>query len=433
MKTSIVITDCTLCTDATAPLLHDQFLRISGETIIAMGPMDDYRSQEKETRIDGRGQLLMPGLINGHNHAAMSLFRGLADDLALASWLNDHIFPAEATHVSPEMVRACSRLSAAEMILSGTTCVVDAYFFGGEACRSYTEAGLRAVVAHGVIDFPAPGLPDPSKAMAVVERFIERYQGSQPLISTGVFAHAPYTCSATTLRAAKDLADERGVPFFTHLAETKDELAMIADPQGNSPLQHLDTLGILNENCICVHCTWLDERDLDLMAERGAHVVSCPQSNLKLAAGMAPVEQIVRRNILVGVGTDGCASNNSLDLFREMSMLAKVQKIREQDATVLTARQALQCATLDGARLLGFSDLGALEVGNRADCILIDLRAPHLTPFYNQDLLVYSGRGSDVTTSIINGKLVMRDRQILGFNLQDAMEEVRELAALIGS
>lgn len=428
MSNSIIISNCTILIEATAPLIHDGFARIMGEKITEIGPMEQYRRQENETVIDGRGQLLMPGLINCHTHAAMSLFRGMADDLELTTWLNDHIFPAEAANVSKEMVRNCSKLSAAEMIMSGTTCVADAYFYGSEASRSFAEAGLRAVVAHGVIDFPAPGIPDPSKNVETVATFIDRHQGTDPLITPGVFAHAPYTCSPETLTRAKALADDRGVPFFLHLAETQHELTMIDKPLAKTPVQHLAALGLLNENCICVHCTWLDDLDLDIIAEKGAHVVSCPQSNLKLAAGIARVNDMVQRGIRVGIGTDGCASNNSLDLFREMSMLAKVQKTATMDATTLPAARALQCATSDGAHLLGLSGLGKLAPGTRADCILIDLQAPHLTPFYNQDLLVYGARGADVTTSIINGQLVMRNRRILNFDLQETMDKVTQLA-----
>jgi len=203
---------------------------------------------------------------------------------------------------------------------------------------------------------------------------------------------------------------------------------LIHKPLGNTPVQHLAALNLLDDNCICIHCTWLDQKDLTIIADKGAHVVSCPQSNLKLGAGIAPVNDMVQKGIRVGIGTDGCASNNSLDLFREMSMLAKAQKISTMDATALPAKKALQCATSEGARLLGLPDLGTLTIGARADCILVNLQAPHLTPFYNQDLLVYSARGADVTTSIINGRIVMRDRQILNFDLQQIMDNVTSLA-----
>jgi len=431
MSNSIIISNCTILTEASGSLIHNGYARIIGETFAEIGPISQYQQLESETVIDGQGQLLMPGLINCHNHAAMSLFRGMADDLELTTWLSEHIFPAEAANVNTEMVRNCSRLSAAEMIMSGTTCVADAYFFGSEAAKSFSEVGLRAVVAHGVIDFPAPGVPDPSKNVETVANFIDNHHQKYPLITPGVFAHAPYTCSPETLTRAKLLADERGVPFFLHLAETKHEQTLIHKPLGNTPVQHLAALNLLNDNCICVHCTWLDDKDLNIIADKGAHVVSCPQSNLKLGAGIAPVNNMIQKGIRVGIGTDGCASNNSLDLFREMSMLAKTQKISAMDATALPAKKTLECATSEGARLLGFPNLGTLTPGARADCILVNLQAPHLTPFYNQDLLVYSGCGGDVTTSIINGQIVMRDRQLANIDLQQTMDKVNYLATKV--
>lgn len=428
MTHSIVIKNCSILPEATSPLIHNGFARITGEVFSEIGSMDQYHSQQGETVIDGDNQLLMPGLINCHTHAAMSLFRGMADDLELTTWLNDHIFPAEAANVNLEMVRDCSKLSAAEMIMSGTTCVADAYFFGSKAIESFSEAGLRAVVAHGVIDFPAPGVPDPKKNIETVANFIDRHKGADPLITPAVFAHSPYTCSAETLSRAKALADERNVPFFLHLAETKGEQAMIDAPLGDTPVTHLAALNLLDDNCTCVHCTWLEDRDINILAEKGAKAVSCPQSNLKLASGIARVDDMIQKGVQVGIGTDGCASNNSLDLFRELSLLAKVQKTLTAEATALPARQALQCATSIGASLLGFPDLGRLAQGHRADCILVDLNAPHLTPFYSQDILVYAGRGADVTTSIINGQLVMLNRQLQCFDLQETMDKVIQRA-----
>ncbi len=428
MNNSIAITHCTILPEATSPLIHNGFARISGDTIQEIGKMGDYSPRPREEVINATGQLLMPGLVNCHNHAAMSLFRGMADDLELTSWLNDHIFPAEAASVNPEMVRACSKLSAAEMILSGTTCVADAYFYGSQAARSYSEAGLRAVVAHGVLDFPAPGVPDPSKNVDTVADFIDRHLGKDTLVVPAVFAHAPYTCSAKTLTRAKKLADDRGVRFFLHLAETKNEQAMITNPLGETPVKHLDALGLLDANTICVHCTWLDQDDIDILEKTGSHVISCPQSNLKLASGIAPVDALIKQNVPVGIGTDGCASNNSLDMFREMSTLAKVQKVATGEATALSARQALLCATTLGGRILGLKDTGTCKPGSKADCILVDLQSPHLTPFYNQDLLVYAARGGDVTTVFINGRLVMQNRQLLTIDIAKTMATVAALA-----
>lgn len=411
-----------------ASLIARGYLKIVGGRICEIGDMSVIPQSEDAVIINGDGKLAMPGLINSHNHCAMTLFRGLADDLELVTWLQEHIFPAEAAHVKEEMVYWCSQLAAAEMLLSGTTTVADGYFLSNSAARACRDAGLRAVVGHGIIDFPAPGVPDPTRNVATVERFIDSWVGRDPLITPAVFAHSPYTCSPATLVAAKKLACDRGVRFFIHLAESKHETDMLLDARSTSPVRHLNALGLLDSGTVCVHNVWLDDEDLDILEATGAAVVTCPQSNLKLASGVARVAEMIDRGITVGLGTDGCASNNNLDMFREMDMLAKIQKLQSFEATALPARQALTCATAAGADLLDLEGIGGLVVGNRADIILVELKAPHLTPFYNADLLVYSTKGSDVATVIVDGKIVVRDRKIITFDLETTCSKVKELA-----
>jgi 5-methylthioadenosine/S-adenosylhomocysteine deaminase len=449
MTDSILIHNCTMAVTApaipgshgirpsmavTAPvatLLADAWLLTKGDTIAAIGTAADLQ-QAQTTRtttiIDGQGKLLAPGLINAHNHCAMTLFRGLADDLELADWLGKHIFPAEAKYVDPEMVYHCSKLAAAEMILSGTTTVADGYFFEGQAAQAFVDTGIRAVAAHGVIDFPAPGIPDPTKNLETVSAFLDAWQGRHPRITPGIFAHSPYTCCARTLQQAKKLATARQVPFFIHVAESGREQEMIQDPQGTSPVRHLAALDLLDSQTICIHGVWLDEEDIDLLVWSNAGVVVCPQSHLKLASGIAPVTTMIGRGIRVGLGTDSCASNNSLDMFREMDILSKTQKLQTLDATSLPARQALKCATDTNADLLGLGKVGQLLPGYKADLILLDMQQPHLTPFYNQDLLIYAASGPDVYTVIIDGHLVMQDKIILSFDVQATMAEVRKSA-----
>ena len=432
MIDSILIHNCTLGgTAAETPLIEDGWLLTRGDTIAAIGRADTLpmaATSTATTIIDGRGLLLAPGLINGHNHCAMTLFRGLADDLELATWLTEHIFPAESAQVNEEMVYHCSKLAAAEMILSGTTCVADGYFFEGQAAQAFVDAGMRAVAGQGVIDFPAPGVPDPAGNLEAAARFVDEWHGRNPRITPAIFAHSPYTCSAATLQGAKKLAAERQVPFFIHVAESRQEQGMIRAPRGTSPIRHLAGLGLLDPETICIHCVWLDEEDLDLLARSQAGVIVCPQSHLKLASGIAPVSAMIERGIRVGLGTDGCASNNSLDMFREMDILSKSQKLHTLDATALSARQALSCATSSNAEILGLGKTGHLLPGCKADLILLDLRQPHLTPCYNQDLLVYAARGADVQSVIIDGQLIMRDRQILSFDLPATMREGHRLA-----
>ena len=367
----------------------------------------------------------MPGLVNTHCHAAMTLFRGLADDLELVSWLNDHIFPAEAAHVNPEMVYQCSKLAAAEMILSGTTLVADGYFFEAEAARAFSEVGLRAVASQGIIDFPAPGVPDPKEAVQYASRFLDDWKEKDPLITPALFAHSPYTCSADTLIKAKDLARLHNVPFFIHVAERPRELSMIQDARGATPVQHLDALGILDERTVCVHCVWVDDKDIAILAEHGAKVSICPQSHMKLASGLAPLADMLDNGVVVGLGTDGAASNNGLDLFREMDICAKAQKIKSMDPVAVQASRVLQMATTSGAEVLGCTDIGTLNEGAIADLILVDIDRPHLQPFYGPDLLVYSAGGADVRTVIIDGKLVVRDREVMNIDLEETMAAVR--------
>lgn len=426
-----LFTNATLLADTDMDPVPNSYLITQGENIQATGSMTELTTPPDAITIDCKGKLLMPGLVNGHNHCAMTLFRGLADDLPLEKWLHEHIFPAEATHAKPETVFWGTRLAAAEMILSGTTCVADAYFFSSEAARALSECGMRAVVGHGIVDFPAPSVPDPKKNIEAVALFLDRWQGANSLITPAVFAHAPYTCSPRTLKRAKELADKRGVRFFTHLAESRLEKEMIIDLQGDSPLQHLHELDVLDENCTLIHTIWLSDQDIRLLAGAGSAVVTCPQSNLKLGSGVAPVNTLIDHHIPVGIGTDGCASNNGLDMFREMGMLARLHKLQAQDATTLPARQVLRAATAAGSDALGVAKVGKLQKGYKADIILIDTDCPHLTPFYSSDLLVYAGSGSDVYSTMINGQLVMHQRKILSFDLQETLDMVRTIAETV--
>ncbi len=433
MNKSILITDVTLFTDPATPLLGNHWLLTQGNTIHSFGPMDTLPPQDDATLIDGKGKLLMPGLINGHNHCAMTLFRGLADDLELGEWLNDHIFPAEAAHVSPEMVYWCSKLAAAEMILSGTCTVADGYFHEEQTAQALLDTGMRAIPAQGIIDFPAPGVADPKNNIDAAEAFLSAWQDKNERIRPGIFAHSPYTCSPDTLQRAKKLAAKYQAPFFIHVAESRLEPELLMDPQGTSPIRHLAALDLLDANTILIHCVWLDEEDRKIIQESGAGVVVCPQSHFKLASGIARVTELEKLNIPVGLGTDGSASNNSLDLFREMDILSKGQKMCTLEATAMSAQNALASATEVNARILGFSRLGKIAPDYMADLILLDLNQPHLQPCYNGDLLVYSANGADVTDVIINGDVVLRERKFLSFDLKETMQQVRRLATTLNS
>jgi 5-methylthioadenosine/S-adenosylhomocysteine deaminase len=430
MEADILITDTMILPDpGKNTSIPDGCIAILKDKIIYAGPMAQYDGRKEKHTIDGHGMLTMPGLINLHGHAPMTLFRGLADDLELADWLTNHIFPAEAEHVNPEMAYWCSSLAAAEMILSGTTTTADGYFHEHDVARAFAEAGLRAVAAQGIIDFPAPGVPDPGDNITAAASFINTWQEKNALIRPALFAHSPYTCSNATLQRAKQLARKRGVQLYIHVAETEHEYSIIRDPLGKTPIQHLHALGILDTDTICVHCVWSDDQDIDILAGQGSPVILCPQSNLKLASGMANLPLMLAKGIRVGLGTDGCASNNSLDMFREMDICAKVQKLHNLDPVAVPANRILEIATTKGALISGFPGHDAiLAPGNPADLIMLDIGRPHLTPLYSSDLLVYAASGADVRTVIIDGQLVLNKGKLLTIDLKEVLGRVRSLA-----
>jgi len=427
MAPEILITDTLLIPgDGTPPVAGAAILIRKGR-IAWTGPADRCPAAPGAIRIDGRDHLTMPGLVNMHGHAPMTLFRGLADDLELSSWLEDHIFPAEARHVTPEMVYRCSLLAAAEMVLSGTTLAADGYFHEEEVARAFAAIGLRGITAQGIIDFPAPGIKDPADNMTAAAAFLER--DFPPLVRPALFAHSPYTCSNHTLIRAKELARQQGVPLFIHVAETRYEQEMIREPRGSSPIRHLDGLGILDQDTVCVHCVWTDDRDLSLLAERGVPVILCPQSHMKLASGMAHLPRMLAAGITVGLGTDGPASNNSLDMFREMDLCAKLQKLHLPDPVAVPARTILDMATRAGVRIAARSDFPGIIAPNRpADLIMLDISQPHLQPFFSPDLLVYAATGADVRTVIIDGRIVVREGTLQTMDLDTIMAGVRALA-----
>ncbi|MFO7760061.1 MAG: amidohydrolase [Desulfobia sp.] len=429
MKPEILITNCLLMSpDADRGFMSDQYVYLDGKSIRQTGPVSRAPSGKGAEIIDARGSLVMPGLINCHNHCAMSLFRGMADDLELDVWLEKYIFPAEARLIDADTVYWCTKLAAAEMILSGTTTVADGYFFEDSAARAFAETGIRSVAAQGIVDFPAPGVADPAENLEVARSFLDRWQDHE-LVTPSLFAHSPYTCGPETLQRAKETAVYFNCPFFIHLAETGEEKRRLQKQTGLSPVCYLEDLGILDSRTICIHCVALDERDIDILAARNARVVTCPESNMKLASGVAPVAGLLERGIALGIGTDSPASNNNCDMFKEMDFLAKLQKVSCLDPTVVSGFEVLQMATAGGARVLGMEGMiGSLTPGSRADLVIVDLERANLVPFLDITSLVYCASGADVLTVIINGRTVMKNREILTFDYRQAMAEVRRLA-----
>lgn len=393
----------------------------------------DLPLPEARETIDAGGGIIMPGLVNTHTHLPMTLFRGLADDLPLTKWLNEYIFPAEKKYIRPETVRPGTLTACAEMILSGTTTCCDGYFFEEDVAAAVNETGLRAVLGQGVIDFPAPGVPHPDDNINNALKFVQKWQSISPLITPSIFCHSPYTCSETTLKKAKKAASAENVLFQIHIAETKSEYDQIQAQQRATPVKYLDNIGILDKNTLLVHCVWLDDDDLEIIAQRQAKVSHNPESNMKLAAGIAPVPKLLTAGITVGLGTDGCASNNDLDLFREMDTAAKLHKVNLLDPTVMDAGTVLKMATIGSARAIGLEkDIGSLEVGKRADIIIIDTFKPHLVPLYNPvSQIVYAAQGSDVRDVIVNGKVLLRNRKLLTIELEDILKKMAAIAALV--
>ncbi|MGD8337922.1 MAG: amidohydrolase [Desulfobacterales bacterium] len=417
-----VIENGLICTDA--------------DRIVRVEPLTDIKDlPEAKTVIDAGGGLILPGLVNAHTHSPMTLLRGLAEDLPLQEWLNDHIFPAEAAHMTAANVSIGTTLACAEMMLSGTTTCCDGYFLEEAVAESVAACGLRAVLGQGVIDFPAPGIPDPKENIAVAGRFTESWTGRDMRIRPSVFCHSPYTCSTETLKSAKKLAQKQGLLFQIHAAETRDEHDRIRAQHGTTPIGYLDRLGLIDAATLLVHAVWVDENDMAVVADRGAAVAHCPESNMKLGAGIAPLTGLLAAGIAVGLGTDGCASNNTLDLFQTMDITAKLHKVRDMQPTAADAQTVLTLATRGGARAIGMEDdIGSLEAGKKADLIVIDTRQPHLVPMYHPvSHVVYAAKGSDVTTVIVDGHLLVRDRQLLHLDLGEIMARVNTLARAVGA
>ena len=383
--------------------------------------------------IDARDGLIMPGLINAHGHTAMTLFRGLADDLPLKQWLFEKIFPAEANHLTAETVYWGALLGCVEMIASGTTTISDGYFFQDATVKAFHEAGLRSLVAQGVIDFPAPGVPDPKDNLKVGRDFIEQWLHFSDLITPGLFCHSPSTCSETTLREAMQISQHFSLPLQIHLSETKEEVQEVTRSAGQKPVLYLDRLGLLTERLIAVHAVHLDDEEIALLARRNVKIVHAPESNMKLSSGAARVSDMLKAGLTVGIGTDGCASNNNLDLFLEMDAAAKLDKVFTLNPVNMDAETVLRMATSWGAKILGLEkDIGTIEVGKKADIIVVDLNSPHLTPFYNPySVLVYSASGSDVKDVIVNGKILMKDRKLCTLDPDLIMDRVNHISRKI--
>jgi 5-methylthioadenosine/S-adenosylhomocysteine deaminase len=425
----ILVTNGTVLTlDAGDTEIINGAVAIAKGTITAVGPCDEFCDWSVSQVIDANGGIIMPGLINSHTHAAMTCFRGLADDLQLMTWLNDHIFPAEAK-LDEHKVFWGTLLACAEMIMSGTTCFCDMYLYENAVARAAKEAGVRAVVGEVLYDFDSPNYGPIENGFEYTQTLIDTWKGD-PLISIAVEPHSTYLCAPELLKRAFNLAQAFNLPLVIHLAESKSEVEQIRKRYGRTPVEHLAELDVLAPNVLACHCVELTSNDITLLQRFDIKVAHNVESNMKLASGVAPVPCLLKEGICVGLGTDGCASNNDLDLFLEMDTVAKLHKVKTLDPTAMDARTVLRMATIQGARALGLDEsIGSLEKGKKADLIIIDTHKPHLTPMYNPvSHLVYAAMGSDVRTSIINGAIVMEDGHLKTINLKNVLNNVTRIA-----
>ncbi len=408
-------------------VLEHQAVLVQGDRIAAIVSQDeaDARFRAKEV-IDLPSHVVLPGLINMHGHAAMSLFRGLADDLPLMTWLNDHIWPAEGAFVSEAFIADGTQLAMAEMLRTGTTTFSDMYFFPEIVAQLAHDAGMRAQICFPLLDFPTPWGSGPDEYLSKGEAFIKQWQDNA-FIMPAIGPHAPYTVSDEPLRKAVALSEATGAPIQIHLHETAFEVADAMEKSGKRPTARLAELKVLGTTTQCVHMTQIDESDIALLQATGAHVIHCPESNLKLASGLSPVQTFRKAGVNVAIGTDGAASNNDLDLFGELNTAAMLAKVVADDASALSAHEALAMATIQGARALGRDhELGSLAAGKLADIIAVDLGDPFLQPVYDPaSHLVYSNHGRQVSHSWINGVPQVQEGKLTRIDVPDLMLRVQ--------
>jgi 5-methylthioadenosine/S-adenosylhomocysteine deaminase len=398
--------------------------------IAAVGPAEQLLEMAPAGDVPNAGNcLIMPGLVNTHSHLAMTVLRGIADDLPLMEWLEKHIWPVEKEHMNRETIRLGTELAVAEQLLGGVTTTTDMYFFGDEVCAVLAEAGMRGVVAESLIGFPTPRCKTTEEMQAKQRELIEEYK-DHTLITPSVAAHAPYSVQASDLVAEADLAEEYEVPMQIHLSETSWEVEKLLEEKGLSPVAYLADLGVLSERTVAAHCVHVSPQDIELLAEFEAGVSHNPVSNLKLASGVSPVPALIAGGVKMGLGTDGTASNNTLDLLRDMQLAALLHKGVTGDPTVLPARQMLELVTVRGANVLGLADtIGTLTEGYDADLICVSVDGPHSAPMYDPfSHMVFAARAADVRHVMVRGKVVVRNRELTTLDGERIEAQAREFS-----
>lgn len=429
----IVANGIVITVDGTRRVMNPGSVAINGTEIVAVDTpaaiSARYRSADT---IDATGKVVMPGLINTHTHAAMVMYRGLGNDLNLMDWLQKYIFPAEARTVSPEFVRVGTRLALLEMIQSGTTTFADMYYFEEEVAKVTKAAGMRGVLGQTVIEFPVPDAKTPADALVRAEAFARQFAHDE-LITPSIAPHSVYTLDAKTLTAVSQLAKRLMMPIQIHLAETQAEISLSQKRHQMRPVAILDNLNFWAPTTLAAHGVWINDDEIALLKRRDVGVSNNPESNMKLASGTAPVMKYRKAGVSVGIGTDGAASNNDLDMFEAMRQAAFQQKLVTMDPTAVSAAEALEMATLGGARALGRGQrLGSLEPGKLADLIIVSMSKARQQPLYDpSSQVVYASRGDDVETTIVNGRVLMRDRKVLTMDEATVLREARVAADLV--
>lgn len=385
---------------------------------------DSYQAKEI---IDAKGNIVLPGFINTHTHAAMTLLRGYGSDNPLKVWLEEYIWPVEGKFVSYEFVKDGTDIACYEMIRNGVTTFVDMYFYENAVADSVIQSGMRAVLCTGLLDFPTPGAKTPEEGIEKTKDFIKEYKDN-PYIYPCVGPHAPYTCSPKTLNMAMEVAENYDTLFHIHVSETLHEVEDIKARYGNTPVKHLKEIGVLNDRVLAAHMVHPTEDEIDLLAEYKVKVAHCPESNLKLASGVAPVPKMLEKGVIIGIGTDGTASNDDLDIIGEISTAAKLHKGYNMNPTLLNAKQSLAMATREGAKAIRLEDkLGTIEKGKFADFIIVDTNQPHLQPMYDPYIqIVYSAKGLDVDTVVVNGKVLMKNKVVLTVEKEKVLDIARK-------
>lgn len=404
-------------------------IQISGGKILYIGSMENKPLVPSTEVVDAKGMIISPPFFNGHAHAPMSLFRGLGDDSPLKIWLEDYIWPAEAKYLNADFVYLGSLLSGIETIHSGTNIFADMYFFEDEVAKASSSLGLRSIIGEAILDYPTPNMKDSDSGFAYSEKLIEKYTDNE-LVSLSIPAHAPYTCSEENLRKVANFSKKYKIPASIHLSETKNEVEQSIAKLGKSPVKHLADIGFFDYHAVCHHCVHLSTDDIAILKEYEVSVVTLPNSNCKLASGIAPVKEMLDAGINVALGTDGAASNNNSSMLNDLQLMTKLQKVIKSDPTVLTAKQALQIATLNGAKAYRMdTSLGSLEIGKKADMIFIDTSSANMTPIYDPYAqIVYSMQNYDIHSMLINGEFILKNRTMPRIDKNDILNQARKFA-----